>query len=255
MKRTERHKLKQNEFARVVGRVQDALVARSGDITKVLVALIVVLVLAGAYTWWRSAREAEANSMLATALATYETPVVAPPPPAPGSPPPLPQPGTFQSEQARLEAALPRFLEAAEAHPGTQAGITARFHAAAILAAQGRHAEAETHYREVIDRAGTSIYGRTARMGLAESLAAQGRYDDAVQEYTALRDAAAPLPIDSVLMHLGRTYQRAGRSEEAVQAFTQIVEEYPASPYAPEARRELDEVKRVAPAPATGADS
>lgn len=252
MKRTERHKLKQNEFVRVVARVQDTVLARSADIVKLLVVLIVVIVLAGVYAWWRGAQEASANALLAAALATYETPVVPPQPPAPGSPPPLPQPGTFSSEQERLDASLPRFLETAEAHPRSQASITARFHAAAILAAQGRHAEAETHYREVIERAGTSIYGSTARMGLAEALLAQGRADDAVAQYTELRDAASPLPLDSVLMHLGRAYQRAGRQPEAVQTFTRIVEEFPASPYAPEARRELDEETRAASASAAG---
>jgi len=40
------------------------------------------------------------------ALATYEMPVVPPQPPAPGSPPPVPQPGTFQSEQEKLDACL-----------------------------------------------------------------------------------------------------------------------------------------------------
>jgi tetratricopeptide (TPR) repeat protein len=242
MKRTERHKLKQNEFVRAVGRVQDAVLARSGDIIKLLVVLVVVLVLAGLYAWWRNSREATANALLASALATYETPVIPPRPPEPGSPPPLPQPGTFPSEQARLDASLPRFLEAADAHPGTQAGVTARFHAAAILAAQGRHAEAETHYRDVIDRAGTAIYASTAQMGLAEALLAQGRADEAVTIYTELRDASAsPLPIDGVLMHLGRACQRAGRSQDALQAFRQIVDEFPTSPYASEARREIEE--------------
>ena len=73
------------------------------------------------------------------ALAVYEMPVVPIPPPAPGSPPPVPQPGTFPTEQEKLTAALPKFVDAANAHPNAAAGIAARFHAAAILAAQGKH--------------------------------------------------------------------------------------------------------------------
>lgn len=250
MKRTDRHKLKQNEFARAVIRARQSMMARRADITKVLVALVVLLVLAGVYGWWRSAGESAANAQLAAALATYETPVVPPQPPTPGSPPPLPQPGTFASEQERLDASLPQFLEAADAHPGSQAGITARFHAAAILASMGRYGEAEAHYRDVIDRAGTSIYGRTARLGLAETLVAQGQFDAAIQVYTELRDAGSPLPVDSVLMYLGRAYQRAGRPEEAIQSFTRVIEEFPLSPYAPEARRALEEAKRAGTAAA-----
>ncbi len=73
--------------------------------------------------------------------------------PRPGSPAPLPQPGTFQTEKEKLEAALPKFLEAANKYPNSDAGIAARYHAAAMLAALGRYAEAEQRFKEV-DRQG-----------------------------------------------------------------------------------------------------
>ncbi|MGH9372710.1 MAG: tetratricopeptide repeat protein [Vicinamibacterales bacterium] len=165
MKRSDRHKLKENEFARTVTHARDVMQARRGDIAKWLITLVVLMVLVGGYAWWRSARESRANGLLAAALATYEMPVVPPQPPTPGSPPPVPQPGTFQSEQERLTVSLPKFLEAANANADSKAGITARFHAAGILAAVGKHAEAEQRYKEVIDRAANSIYGRTARRG------------------------------------------------------------------------------------------
>jgi TolA-binding protein len=172
-------------------------------------------------------------------------PVVPPQPPAPGSPPPVPQPGTFQSEEERLNASLPKFLEAANANPNTEAGITARYHAASILAAMGKHAEAEQAYQEVIDKAGNEIYGRTARLGLAASQVAQGKYDSAIALYTELsRDTGSTLPLDSLLMQLGRAYARAGRKDEAVRAFTRVVDEFPQSAYVADARREIEETKK-----------
>ena len=244
MKSTERHKLKQNDFATTVARMRASLEARQATIVRVLVVLVVLVGIAAAVAWWRSTQEARANELLADALATYEMPVVPPQPPAPGSPPPLPQPGTFQSEQERLDAALPKFLEAAEANPGSQAAVTARYHAASILASLGRHAEAEEHYRQVSERAGDGIYGRTARLGMAESQLAQGKHDSAIEIYTAFsRDAGSPIPLDGILMQLGRAYARAGRTEEAVRSFTRIVDEFPQSPYAAEARRHMAEVK------------
>ena len=245
MKSIERHKLKQNEFARTVAHARATMQTRGAQLTKVVLAIAVVVVLVGGYAWWRSSSNARANALLAAALATYEMPVVPPQPPAPGSPPPLPQPGTFQTQQERLEASLPKFLEAAEATPGSSAGITARFHAAGILAAMGKHAEAEQHYRQVVDKAGNSIYGRTARLGLAEAQAAQGKFDEAIAIYTELsRDTNSTLPLDSVLMHLGRAYARAGKKEDAVRSFTRVVDEFPQSPYATDARRELEEAKK-----------
>jgi TolA-binding protein len=245
MKSTERHKLKENEFARTVAQAREVVLTRSGDITKVVAGLLLLIVLVGGYAWWRSTREARANGLLAAALSTYEKPVVPPQPPAPGSPPPVPQPGTFQSQQERLEASLPKFLEAANANPNSQAGITARFHVAAILAAMGKHAEAEQRYKEVVDKAGSSIYGRTARLGMAEAQVAQGKFDNAIAVYTELsRDTSSTLPLDTVLMHLGRAYARAGKKEEAVRSFTRVVDEFPQSPYAADARREMEDAKK-----------
>ena len=245
MKSTERHKLKENEFARSMTQARHAVESRRGDIAKVVIALVVLIAVVAGYAWWRSSREARANRALASALATYEMPVVPPQPPAPGSPPPVPQPGTFQTESEKLDASLPKFVEAANAHPDTQAGIAARFHAAAILAAQGKHADAEQRYKEVVDKAGSSIYARTARLGMAEAQVAQGKFDSAIAIYSDLsRDAGSTLPLDSVLMQLGRAYARAGKKEEAVRSFTRVVDEFPQSAYAADARRELEETKK-----------
>ena len=210
-------------------------------------AVIALLPIVGGYAWWRSSREARANQALAAALAVYEMPVVPIPPPAPGSPPPVPQPGTFPTEQEKLTAALPKFVDAANAHSNAKAGIAARFHAAAILAAQGKPAEAEQRYKEVIDKAGnSSIYSRTAKLGMAEAQVAQGKYDSAIAVYSELsRDATSTLPLDSVLLHLGRAYARAGKKEEAVRSFTRVVDEFPQSAYAADARRELEETKKA----------
>ena len=245
MKATERHKLKENEFAKSVAHAKDVVQQRQSDITKIALALLVLLIGVGGYSWWRAAKDNRANQALASALAVYEMPVVPVPPPAPGSPPPVPQPGTFQTEQEKLDASLPKFLEAANAFPDSSAGIAARFHAAAILAAQGKHADAEQRYKEVVDKAGTSIYARTARLGMGESQVAQGKYDSAIAVYSELsRDTTSTLPLDSVLMHLGRAYARAGKKEEAIRSFTRVVDEFPQSAYAADARREMEETKK-----------
>src|SRR4030095_13815829 len=170
MKGIERHKLKENDFARTVAHARDALETRRSEFG--VIALVAALVVAAAlgYYWWRSSRNAAADTMLANAVAIYDAPVVPVAPPAPGSPPPVPQPGTYPTEQAKLQAALPKFTEAADAYPSTAQGIAARYHAAGILAGLGRFAEAEQRYQEVASKAGqNSIYGRTARLGLAHA--------------------------------------------------------------------------------------
>jgi TolA-binding protein len=245
MKSTERHKLKENEFARTVAHARDVLETRKRDISVVALVLIVAVVAAGGYFWWRQSRNANADRALAAAIAIYEAPVVPLAAPAPGSPAPLPQPGTYTTEEAKLQVALPKFIEAGDRYPNTEQGIAARFHAAAILAGLGRSAEAEQRYQEVVDKAGRSIYARTAKLGLANVQVAQGKYDTAINIYTELsRDADAQLPVDSILLQLGRAYARAGRKEEAARAFNRIVAEFPQSLYAADARRELEDAKK-----------
>jgi TolA-binding protein len=205
----------------------------------------VALAAVGGYVWWRSVQDARANDSLAGALAIYEAPVVPLAAPAPGSPAPVAQPGTYTTEESKLQAALPRFLETADRYPKADAGVAARYHAAAILAQLGRYAEAEQRYQEVVDRAGERIYARTARLGIADTQVAQGKYDSAIAIYTELsRDTTSQIPVDSVLMQLGRACARAGRKEEATRAFDKIVKEFPQSLYLSDARRELEEVRK-----------
>jgi TolA-binding protein len=245
MKSTERHKLKENEFARTVAHARDVMQTRGRDVAMIVVVVIAAAALAGGYAWWRQLRNAKANALLAEALAVEEAPVIAPVAPAPGSPLPVQQPGTFATEQAKLEAALPKLMKGADAYPSTEAGITARYHAASVLANLGRYAEAEQRYQAVIDKAGNSLYGRTARLGLADVLVSQGKYDSAIKIYQEVStDTKSPLPIDGVLMQLGRAYMKAGKKNEAAHAFTRVVQEFPQSLYAADARREMEEAKK-----------
>ena len=245
MKSTERHKLKQNEFAASVARARDVVETRKGDIVRLVVAAIVIVALVGGYSWWRQSRNAKAGAALAQGLAVFEAPVVPPEAPKPGSAMPVQQPGTFQTERAKLEAALPKLMEAADRYPNTDAGISARYYAAAVLAGLGRYADAEQQFQQVADKAGSGIYGRTARLGVAEAQVAQGKFDNAITIYREMSaDTKAQLPADGILMALGRACVQAGRKDEAVAAFKRVVDEFPQSPYSADARRELETAKK-----------
>jgi TolA-binding protein len=247
MKRIERHKLKGNDFATSLAKARTVVADRSREVTTTVIALVVAVALIGGFYGWRSSRNAKATNLLAGALAVAEAPVVTPPPPAPGSPPPVQQPGTFRTEHDRLEAALPRLIEAADKYPNTDAGLTARYRAAGVLAELGRYPEAEQRYQEVVAKAGrNSIYGRTARLGLADAQMAQAKHDAAITTLKNLTtDTDSQLPLDGVLMQLGRAYLQAGKKDEATRAFTRVVDEFPQSLYAGEAREKISELKKA----------
>jgi TolA-binding protein len=246
MKSTERHKLKQNEFERSVAHAREVVGTRQREITTAVVALVALLVAAGAYTAYRASRDNKATTLLASALAVAEAQVYTPPPPAPGSPPPIQPPGTYRTEAERDQAALPKLQVAADAYPNTGAGVTARFRLAGTLAELGRHAEAEQRYQEVVQKTGSrDIYHYTAKMGVAEARLAQGKAADALTAFQEIAtDTNSQIPVDAVLWQVARAATLAGKKDDASRAYTRIVDEFPQSVYAGEAKEKLSGLKR-----------
>src|SRR5437763_11827228 len=205
MKRTDRHKLKENEFAQTMARTREMVNERPREIATVAIGVLVVALAAGGFAAWKASRDAKGNILLASALAVAEAPVVTPPPPAPGSAPPVQPPGSFRTERERLEAAAPLLQRAADAYPDSDAGITARYRLAASLAELGRYTEAEQRYQEVARKAGAkSIYRYTARLGVGEAQLALGKGDAAVATFRELAsDTNSSLPVDS---EIGRAH-------------------------------------------------
>jgi len=243
MKRTERRHLKENEIEILARQARDLVEARKRELTAVVVALVVLGAAALGYLAWRQAIQSRAHAMLAQALAVQDVRVG--PPAAPGgATPPSP---SYPTEQARSEAALAAFKATADKYPSTDAGIFARYQEAALLVQLGRPAEAVERYQQVVARAGSrNLFGEMARLGLAEAHARAGQYDQAIAAFKELSERTdGPLPIDGILMQLGRTYVDAGRQADATQVFTRLVEEFPDSPYSGEAKQQLDNLKKT----------
>jgi tetratricopeptide (TPR) repeat protein len=243
MKRSERHHLKENALVAFVDRTRHVATSRRRELTLAATAIILLAVALFAYLGWRARAESRASALLADAMTTMEAQVVTPAPAAPGQPAPKPAAGTYPTERAKLEAALPKLSAVYTQYPATDSGRAARYYAANALAALGRRSEAEAGYQEVVDQGG--IYADMARLGLADLFAGAGQHDRAIAIYKELSaDADASLPLDGVLMQLGRVYAKAGRRNEAQQTYTRIVQEFPESLYAADARQELDALKK-----------
>src|SRR5690606_19788221 len=120
-----------------------------------VVAVVALVVIVTAYQWWSGRTAAQADTLLAVAMQTYDAPIV----PAPTVPGATQQAGTFPTELARSEAAMAAFQQVIEQYPSTQAATAARYHHAASLAALGRYDEAEKGFQAAIDAAGTTLYG------------------------------------------------------------------------------------------------
>ena len=245
MKTRERQHLKQNAFAETLQQAYERFDQNRSTVTTMLGVAAIVAAVAGGIWLYRSQREAKASAMLAEALVVTEAQVAAPTQPIPGQPaPPPPPPGSYPSERAKLEAAVPKFQAAADQYPSTDSGFFARYRAGAALAALDRVSEARAQYQKLVDVDGRGLYGRMARLALAQCDMQEHKYDSAIAALRELSlDAKGDLPVDAILVQLGQAYLAAGKTTEARQAFQRVASEFATSPYAADAKKQLDGLK------------
>jgi predicted negative regulator of RcsB-dependent stress response len=245
MKTTQRKQLKQDEFTETLQQAYARFDQNRSAVTTLVGVLIVVGLVVGGIFWYRSHREDQASRLLADALVVTEAQVSPPVQPVPGQPAPPPPPaGSYPSERAKLEAAVPKFEAVADQYPTTEAGLFGRYRAGAALAGLDRMADARAQYQKLVDVDGQGLYGRMAKLALAQADMQEKKYDAAIASLRELSlDAKGDLPIDAILMQLGQAYLGAGKTTEARQAFQRVTTEFATSPYAADARKQLDGLK------------
>lgn len=240
MKRSERHHLKANPLATLLADLSETNWLSTRAVSGAAV-VAGALVIAGAVFGWQQYRSAQASGLLAEAMAIVDAPVVSADGTG-GSAEGSPASG-FATVEAKMEAALPRLLETADAYPGLSQGIAARYQAAVALGVLGRAGEAESEYERVMELDAGGVYGRMARLGRAEALLDAGNFERAIALLAEASAASvtddAGLPRDALLMRLGQAYVLSGQPAEAASTFQQLIDEFPASGYRFDAQREL----------------
>jgi len=248
MKRKERHHLKENELAHSIESARDFLETRQRQIAGVVVGVVIVVLAGVGFMVYRQQTQSRGSELLAQAMVALNARVVPTGLTGEESLPAgatLGATGTFSTEEAKLTAALPKLKAAADEYPDSASGITARYHLAGALAALGRHQDAIQSFDEVTTRSGAaSLYGRMARLGKADTQARSGQLDAAITTWKEMTTANTDdLPVDAILMELGRAYVQKGNTEEARKTFTEIVEKHADSPYLADARTQLENLK------------
>ena len=248
MKHSERRHLKDNELAIALAQANEWRARNQRTFTMALVAVVVIGLAVLGFTVWRNSVDAKARTMLAEAMVIHDARVTppAPPPDATGNTSPaapVQPPNSYPTEKAKLDAALPKFVAAADAYPSTEPGQTARYQAASVLVSLGRFDEALMQYDRVIaDSSG--LLAQMARLGKAEAQLRASKYDAAIATFKELSEKTdTGVPKEAMLLELARAYRLAGKHEDARKTLTQIVEQHADSPFASEARTELEKIK------------
>jgi tetratricopeptide (TPR) repeat protein len=246
MKRELKKQIKQDEL---VSGFQQASrwTSAHGSEVKVTVAVVAVVALAAfGVTSYLSHQRAEAERAFAKALDTFHSPVSTELPEG-FEPPPGP---VFTSAAEKHRKAAAQFDEVARKYGSFDAGRRARYYAALARTELGEYDAAEKSLSEIAaQRDRDALEASLARLALADLHRRRGQVDKAIEDYRRLiGDSSFVLPRDHVLLQLASTLEAANRPAEAGAAYRRLVEEFPNSVYAPEARRRADYLAGAAPA-------
>jgi tetratricopeptide (TPR) repeat protein len=236
MKKELKRHIKQDEFVTGLQRLVGWTRAHQRELKVGVLVLAVTAALVIGVDVYRDRRQAAAQAAFAAAIEVYHAPTQAE---LQGQPPAGTVHATDAERSAKAKAA---FDTVAEKYPSMEAGRRARYYAALCRMELGELAEADKALAELAQRQGDDdLVPALARMALADAHRRAGRLDKAADAYRQMADDASfALPRDYVLMRLGALLEDAHRPEEAMASYRRLAEEFPASPYAGEARRRAD---------------
>lgn len=238
MKKDLRKHIKQDEFATWLGRTVAFARAHEKEAKVTIGTLLVLGIGAFALNSFRDRRSRAMETDLATAIEAFHAPAADEAPADPERPPA--QASTTAAEKYRK--VVSQFEGLGRGRGSFPAGRRALYYAALSRAELGQFAEAEKLLGELAsDKSEDSLEPHLARLELAELHRRSGQPEKAVTAYRQMADDAAfPLPRDHVLMRLSSLLEEMRRPGDARAAYRRLVEEFPGSIYAAEARRRAD---------------
>ncbi len=209
------------------------------DEVRLTVGIVVVLaVVAGGVSWYTSQRRLEAATAFAEAFEVLQAPVTADLPAGADKPTGL----AFATAEEKYTKAAAAFEGIERRYSSLPVGQRARYFGALARLELGDSATAETVLKDMAARreAG-ALEPALARLALADLYRRGGKLDQAIDAYSQFAgDATVPLPRDYALMGLASAQEEAKKPAEARATYERLLQEFPASVYAPEARRRAE---------------
>jgi predicted negative regulator of RcsB-dependent stress response len=227
-----KHELKRDEVGDALQEARGFL-TRSEVVKPALAVLGLFLVLGGLY-YGQKFRASSAESAFARATEVFHAEVGALPAAGTGE--------TFKTAAEKYGKAKTLFDQVANRYGSMPAGRRARYYSALCLAEMGQISQAEELLKPIAAlRDASTIEPALARLRLAELALQAGRAKDAASAYEALiKDDASGLPKDRLVFGLAEALDAAGDRAAARQAYTDLVNRHPQSPYAQDARLKMD---------------
>jgi predicted negative regulator of RcsB-dependent stress response len=219
----------QDEITTTLERLTETAVERKNEL---IVGLVVVLVLAGAFFGWRlysANRNAAAQQDLSKVITTF-------------------QDLTIKAEKERFEKTIVAAQKTMADYPGTQAASLAQYYLALSQDGLGDKANAVKSLEEVIARGDTETKP-IAQFALAGVYKRNGELQKAIDVLKQL-DSAGGFTKATVAYELGATAEAANQKDVAQTAYSKVVTESADSPFRADAEGALKRMGLPIPTPA-----
>jgi tetratricopeptide (TPR) repeat protein len=120
------------------------------------------------------------------------------------------------------------------------AGEVASVYLAQIAMAENQPDRARELWNDFLEEHEEHLLAGQTRLNLLRLDRSQGKGEEVAQTLTAMLDETEPpLPMDVILNELAATQEQLGKKQEAIQSYQRIIDEFPQSPYAQEARQKI----------------
>jgi TolA-binding protein len=211
-------------------------VAEHGSQVRIgVAALAVVLIGAGALSYFRAQRDREAHDAFTSAVDTFHASVAS-------EHPPSATPDRFATAHEKYQQALGEFQKIEQRYGSHTLGTRARYYEALCKIELGELDDAARILGDIASkRSGDSIEPALARLALADLERRRGHVDQAADAYKQIvEDPSALVPRDHALMSWAEALEQAKRLDEAKAAYQRLVEQFPASTYATDAKKRVE---------------
>ncbi len=238
MSQLNRRDMKRDELATAMGRGVEYAESHARTIITAIGAVLAVALLASLWFMYRNSQADKANVALAQAMKIYQAPIdpAAPKPDDAANP-------SFADEAARRAKAKGLFEKLHADFGSSPAGDVSSVYLGQIALAEGQADRARELWNGFVDKHGDHLLANETRINLFRLDRSNGKADDVATKLSAMLDQTdAPLPQDVILGELAATQEQLGKKQEAVQTYQRIVDEFPQSPYARDARQKIAEL-------------
>ena len=228
-----RKELKKDEIRETLAHGAEAVISHQKAATIIIGAAVLVVAAIFGWRFYSERQTLKATAAFDQAMKIYDARIRTPGERA------EPKEVTYVEEKNKYQDAAKKFANVAAQYPHTRPGQQARYYAALSQIHLNQFDEAQKNLKEA-ESSGGEEFASLARLQLASIYERTGKPDEAAKIYRQLADKPTALvPKPTALLALADVLRKSN-PQEAASVYEQIKKDFPDTPVAEEAQKQLD---------------